>query len=1033
MRMKKIPVRMLAILLVCMTVLLSVCLELLSVPAMAAEEKAACYTVRIANLEHGSIALKEDDNLQAGNQIHLQVTPQEGYHLASLTVATSDGTALAVTDTDGAAVTDGAYPDTMLIVMPEDDVTVTGAFVSENDAADTAVSDTVLPEEIFSMTGADTPLAATMNSAERAISRAASSATLIKYENQFSCYHKDGSWDCTESYLMLGNQLAWCIEPSVNIGASGGTYGLNGDAAQWLMDKYGWSYKKTNNLTKAVYLAKSYYGNDWLCSYVLVQNLIWSEIKENESPANYGRYVLTDGARNTAHNCGHLNTKAKVDAAIADVWTRFYSYNKLPSFDGWTVYATAGQSYWLKDTNGVVNDTSFVGQTGVTVSKGWDGSNVGIWIGSNASMAGKSTTIHYYKNAIPNSSEPFLIYTRTGHQSVSTWTSAITPTYGAIRVVFTRTSYLRAHYKAREKVAPSLDIHITKADSDTGAALAGAEFTVSMDGKQVATVTTDADGKAAYHWRGNVLWTDYAEAYEPVLDYKNWSSAYNKAKQSVLASVSDKLKTLKEGTTHTWKVEEVKAPDGYERNEEVWEQTFSLNTHAVEIDFTDEPEKGFLTLKKASSDEAFSKENDCYNLKGAVYGVYQSVEDAIQDANRVETLTTKEDGSSNTVTLRRGTYYVKELTASDGYLLCNEQEENLPAGIHAATVKSLETTTVSCKEEPASNPFDLSLQKLDLGSHSAEAPGNAALSGAIFEIAYYENVNGATDGTSAKKWYYRTDETGTFSATDKEDLLTTYQMQDGRTLQSDDLYEHDGAIAFPIGTYTCKEISAPVHYQLSGIMYFTGQEETKTDVTTGLKLVIRQEKNGVAPQIYQGEVVGSGSILAENPKIEAYDETQYGSITIYKKSANEKQIPLSGVSFRLVGVDEGDEHIASTDADGKICWEGLIPQDYVITEIKTADGKNLLKDNITVTLPMELTVEEAQQRGADLSQAVWDEAAQKYCFYDLTFEIGNSAVLTMPMTGGNTESMYVLMIVGILAAVGGIALLERNRKKNHVN
>lgn len=75
----------------------------------------------------------------------------------------------------------------------------------------------------------------------------------------------------------------------------------------------------------------------------------------------------------------------------------------------------------------------------------------------------------------------------------------------------------------------------------------------------------------------------------------------------------------------------------------------------------------------------------------------------MQDANRVETLTTKEDGSSNTVTLRRGTYYVKELTASDGYLLCNEQEENLPAGIHAATVKSLETTTVSCKEEPASN------------------------------------------------------------------------------------------------------------------------------------------------------------------------------------------------------------------------------------------------------------------------------------------------------------------------------------------
>ena len=61
-----------------------------------------------------------------------------------------------------------------------------------------------------------------------------------------------------------------------------------------------------------------------------------------------------------------------MDAAIADVWTRFYSYNKLPSFDGWTVYATAGQSYWLKDTNGVVNDTSFTARAGTDGSEAAD-------------------------------------------------------------------------------------------------------------------------------------------------------------------------------------------------------------------------------------------------------------------------------------------------------------------------------------------------------------------------------------------------------------------------------------------------------------------------------------------------------------------------------------------------------------------------------------------------------------------------------------------------------------------------------------
>lgn len=41
-------------------------------------------------------------------------------------------------------------------------------------------------------------------------------------------------------------------------------------------------FDKINNLTKAVCYAKSYFGSDWVCNYVLTQNLIWSEIKDHE-------------------------------------------------------------------------------------------------------------------------------------------------------------------------------------------------------------------------------------------------------------------------------------------------------------------------------------------------------------------------------------------------------------------------------------------------------------------------------------------------------------------------------------------------------------------------------------------------------------------------------------------------------------------------------------------------------------------------------------------------------------------------------
>ncbi|HAL60166.1 MAG TPA: hypothetical protein DCP64_12555, partial [Sarcina sp.] len=62
----------------------------------------------------------------------------------------------------------------------------------------------------------------------------------------------------------------------------------------------------------------------------------------------------------------------------------------------------------------------------------------------------------------------------------------------------------------------------------------------------------------------------------------------------------------------------------------------------------EEPETGKVTLVKSSADTSVSDGNSNYSLAGAVYTVTDSA------GKSVGTLTTKADGSSNTLTLPLG-------------------------------------------------------------------------------------------------------------------------------------------------------------------------------------------------------------------------------------------------------------------------------------------------------------------------------------------------------------------------------------------
>ena len=592
-------------------------------------------------------------------------------------------------------------------------------------------------------------------------------------------------------------------------------------------------------------------------------------------------------------------------------------------------------------------------------------------------------------------------------------------------------------YSGKDAILPSLDIHLVKTDVDTGAVLEGASFDVYMDGNKVSTITTDANGKASYHWTGNAIWTESASSYKSVAgnNFSAWNSSFYTAQRDVVSDVNRKLTTLKANTTHKWKVVETVAPKGYKINPNVWEQTLSANTTAVEISFADEPD-GYITLKKTSGNESITKDNSCYDLSGAVYGVYETENDAKNDTNRKATLTTDSDGNTNVEVCGTGTRYVKELTAAKGYLLCDGTHDNATGGIHKIEVTTdnndKNPAVVNCTEPVGNDPFVLQLHKMDYDTGEASAVGDAGLQGAIFELDYYTNTDGKTTGTPTRKWYFKTNEKGILFCSNESYLVSNYTMNNGTVLKSDSLFKDTdtGNVIYPIGSYRIKEVVPPLDYQNVGTMNYVEDKTGRTDVTTGLVAIIKQDSNGENPHIYDGNKKIQGNITASNLAINIYDKVYKGSISVVKKDANDNTTPIAGAKYKLVGQTDGKTYTGTTDANGKVSWSNLIPQNYTLTELSTPDGYSLLKDNVNVKIPMELTLDEINKSGADIKKSVFDETSQMYCFYDLSYTIGESVTPPFPSTGADQHLLFLLLI-GALAVTGTGVILFMKKSKKH--
>lgn len=221
---------------------------------------------------------------------------------------------------------------------------------------------------------------------------------------------------------------------------------------------------------------------------------------------------------------------------------------------------------------------------------------------------------------------------------------------------------------------------------------------------------------------------------------------------------------------------------------------------------------GYLTMKKSSELPKVSNGNGCYSLEGAVFTVYDS---GNKEAGK---LTTKADGTSNTLELPEGKYTVKETKAPVGFAL-DKSTVNV-------SVKSEETTTFSAKDTPIMNIVNLLLTKKPKGYPHNHGEGDATLAGAVYKFSYYDGHYASASaaeatGKATATWHFTTDAKGEIAGANPTPAA-------GYT--SSELYKDaNGKVAFPLGTYVIQEVKAPTGYLVNDDKVLVKITEDGTD------------------------------------------------------------------------------------------------------------------------------------------------------------------------------------------------------------
>lgn len=218
-------------------------------------------------------------------------------------------------------------------------------------------------------------------------------------------------------------------------------------------------------------------------------------------------------------------------------------------------------------------------------------------------------------------------------------------------------------------------------------------------------------------------------------------------------------------------------------------------------DIPDVPDKGYCRVVKRSSNNEITANNNCYSLKGALFGMYSSEDDAVNNENIILRMTTDQNGVANSPELEIGRYWLKELSAPIGYELTEE--------VKSVEIKANKTATVTFKDPPKLFKPEVLLEKQ---CSSEGYDSDYSLKGAEYTFKYYSSYYNdeelAESRTPAKVWVFATDDDGVCS------------FSESNLVKGDSLYkDENNSPAIPLGTLIIQETKAPEKFLLDDTVF----------------------------------------------------------------------------------------------------------------------------------------------------------------------------------------------------------------------
>jgi len=433
---------------------------------------------------------------------------------------------------------------------------------------------------------------------------------------------------------------------------------------------------------------------------------------------------------------------------------------------------------------------------------------------------------------------------------------------------------------------------VRKVDETTGEALAGAVFRFTTSDNQSREFTTNAQGIAEWH-------------------------------------------DLMHDTEVT--MEEIKAPTGYVLNKKPQKITIRAN-ETTTATFDNRAQLGTITIDKSGVEFDKDMPNGNYTLAGNVFEIYEGTD---TDGNLVDTITTDAKGTAKSRNLPLGTYTVKEIEASEGFVL-NTVTWSVEIEYAGQTV---EITNVDQAIENKEQKGNVVLKKRDKETNDVPQ-GEATFEGAKFDL---------------------------FRTSDDEKLGTYATDANGELIARDLLLDN----------YYFVEVEAPEGYVI---------DDTPVPFTiayAGQTAEVAVEANATK----ENQVITGGFDLI---KIGNYSWWNNAWNWITGKDESDQPLVLEGVEFTVYQDFGNKKEVARkvTDASGHVKFDGLPYGTYRVSETKVPTGYHGIKDfYVTITehgqnfhYVIENKVKEAQIRFVKVDEETGKEIVRDRAGFEIYSE-----------------------------------------------